>query len=211
MVYGLVKIRNSLSWVERTGIQQTGLAPHYFCCVCDRCMALTWDQAQFSRFSYSLFNDSLRKHPFLLALCRWGCFARRNGRSSVQNVPSGEERGETDVFVGYFNECYFQSETKIEPDLRLAWPWKCKCHASYFHSFKPLHPFPDFAPEIKTIICYRVFFFKEGLELNITSNLWKFWHFNSPEGYVELSNFISKSTSEYNGLPWYNCNVSKVV
>ena len=30
-----------LSWVERTGIQQTGLAPHYFCCVCDRCMALT--------------------------------------------------------------------------------------------------------------------------------------------------------------------------
>ena len=37
---------------------------------------------------------SLRKHPFLLALRRWGRFARRN-------VPSGEERGETDVFVGY--------------------------------------------------------------------------------------------------------------
>ena len=33
---------------------------------------------------------SLRKHPFLLALRRWGRFAR--------NVPSGEERGETDVF-----------------------------------------------------------------------------------------------------------------
>ena len=29
---------------------------------------------------------SLRKHPFLLALRRWG--------------PSGEERGETDVFAG---------------------------------------------------------------------------------------------------------------
>ena len=32
---------------------------------------------------------SLRKHPFLLALRRWG-----------RNVPSGEERGETDVFAG---------------------------------------------------------------------------------------------------------------
>ena len=40
---------------------------------------------------------SLRKHPFLLALRRWGRFARRNAR----NVPSGEERGETDVFAGY--------------------------------------------------------------------------------------------------------------
>ena len=36
---------------------------------------------------------SLRKHPFLLPLRRWGRFAR--------NVPSGEERGETDVFAGY--------------------------------------------------------------------------------------------------------------
>ena len=36
---------------------------------------------------------SLRKHPFLLAL-------RRCGRSSAQNVPSDEERGETDVFAG---------------------------------------------------------------------------------------------------------------
>ena len=35
---------------------------------------------------------SLRKHPFLLALRRWGRFAR--------NVPSDEERGETDVFAG---------------------------------------------------------------------------------------------------------------
>ena len=38
-------------------------------------------------------NSSLRKHPFLLAF-------RRLGRSSSRNVPSGEERGETDVFAG---------------------------------------------------------------------------------------------------------------
>ena len=39
---------------------------------------------------------SLRKHSFLLALPRalWG-------RSFARNVPSGEERGETDVFAGY--------------------------------------------------------------------------------------------------------------
>ena len=37
---------------------------------------------------------SLRKYPFLLALRRWG-------RSFPRNVPSGEERGETDVFAGY--------------------------------------------------------------------------------------------------------------
>ena len=37
-------------------------------------------------------KPSLRKHPFLHALRRWGRFAR--------NVPSGEERGETDVFAG---------------------------------------------------------------------------------------------------------------
>ena len=41
---------------------------------------------------------SLRKHPFLLALRHLGRFAR--------NVPSGEERGETDVFAGY----HFKSE-----------------------------------------------------------------------------------------------------
>ena len=40
----------------------------------------------------SMIFYSLRKHPFLLALRRWGRFAR--------NVPSGEERGETDVFAG---------------------------------------------------------------------------------------------------------------
>ena len=40
-----------------------------------------------------LEKPSLRKHPFLHALRRWGRFAR--------NVPSGEERGETDVFAGY--------------------------------------------------------------------------------------------------------------
>ena len=39
-----------------------------------------------------LEKPSLRKHPFLHALRRWGRFAR--------NVPSGEERGETDVFAG---------------------------------------------------------------------------------------------------------------
>ena len=33
--------------------------------------------------------SSLRKHPFLLALRRWGRY-----------VPSGEERGATDVFAG---------------------------------------------------------------------------------------------------------------
>ena len=36
--------------------------------------------------------SSLRKHPFVLALRRWVRFAR--------NVPSGEERGQTDVFAG---------------------------------------------------------------------------------------------------------------
>ena len=38
-----------------------------------------------------IINDSLRKHPFLLALRR---------------VPSGEEgeEGETDVFAGYIND-----------------------------------------------------------------------------------------------------------
>ena len=34
-------------------------------------------------------RSRLRKHPFLLALRRWGRF-----------VASGEERGETDVFAG---------------------------------------------------------------------------------------------------------------
>ena len=77
---------------------------------------------------------SLWKHPFLLALRRWGRFARRNVCDSVAEIPywwrksmllnksgspgvphvnlfnyrfllidfpSGEERGETDVFAGY--------------------------------------------------------------------------------------------------------------
>ena len=44
-----------------------------------------------SKNSFKFFT-SLRKHPFLLALRRWGRFAR--------NVLSGEERGETDVFAG---------------------------------------------------------------------------------------------------------------
>ena len=45
--------------------------------------------------------SSLRKHPFLLALRRWGTFRAEERRSSARNVPSGEERGETDVFAGY--------------------------------------------------------------------------------------------------------------
>ena len=45
-------------------------------------------------------SGSLRKHPFLLALRRWGHFVRRNVCDSTRNVPSGEERGETDVFAG---------------------------------------------------------------------------------------------------------------
>ena len=36
-----------------------------------------------------IINDSLRKHPFLLALRR---------------VPSGEEGGETDIFASYIND-----------------------------------------------------------------------------------------------------------
>ena len=38
---------------------------------------------------------SLRKYPFLLAL------RRSLGTSFARNVPSGEERGKTDVFAGY--------------------------------------------------------------------------------------------------------------
>ena len=30
--------------------------------------------------------DSLRKHPFLLALCRWGRFAQRNGCDSATEI-----------------------------------------------------------------------------------------------------------------------------
>ena len=45
------------------------------------------------RQSFRYVTFSLRKYPFLLALRRWGRFAR--------NVPSGEERGETDVFACY--------------------------------------------------------------------------------------------------------------
>ena len=41
------------------------------------------------RFAQMQNYLSLRKHPFLLALRRWGRF-----------VLSGEERGETDVFAG---------------------------------------------------------------------------------------------------------------
>ena len=40
---------------------------------------------------------SLRKHPFLLSLRRWGRFSARN----VPRSPSGEERGEMNVFAGY--------------------------------------------------------------------------------------------------------------
>ena len=44
-------------------------------------------------------TPSLRKHPFLLALRRWWRFSR--------NLPSGEERGETDVFAGYITSSLF--------------------------------------------------------------------------------------------------------
>ena len=58
---------------------------------------------------------SLRKHPFLLALRRWGRFARRNETSLAASqilvpdreltafllpVSQHEERGETDAFAG---------------------------------------------------------------------------------------------------------------
>ena len=47
----------------------------------------------FSKWRVNGHSSSLRKHPFLFALRRWGRVAR--------NVPSGEERGETDVSAGY--------------------------------------------------------------------------------------------------------------
>ena len=53
-------------------------------------------QYHFSILIWYCEPGSLRKHPFLLALRRWGRFAR--------NVLSGEERGETDVFEGYERE-----------------------------------------------------------------------------------------------------------
>ena len=40
-------------------------------------------------FYIVIIKDSLRKHPFLLALRR---------------VPSGEEGGETDIFASYIND-----------------------------------------------------------------------------------------------------------
>ena len=48
-------------------------------------------------------TSSLRKHPFLFALRRWGRFAR--------NVPGGEEHGETDVFAGYHTSGFRLRET----------------------------------------------------------------------------------------------------
>ena len=55
---------------------------------------------------------SLRKHPFLLALRLWGRFARRN-------VPSGEERGETDIFAGYLplQSLFFQQLSYLMYDV----------------------------------------------------------------------------------------------
>ena len=61
--------------------------------------------------------DSLRKHPFLLALRRWGRFARRNEtKRNARNVPTGEERGETDVFAGYAIDVFL-----IFPDPGSTW------------------------------------------------------------------------------------------
>ena len=55
-------------------------------------------------FSRNESQNSLRKHPFLLALRRLGRFAR--------NVPIGEERGETDVFAGLSQncQCYYKKQ-----------------------------------------------------------------------------------------------------
>ena len=50
-------------------------------------------------------SPSLRKHPFVLALRRWGCFAFLRA-----NVPSGEERGETVVFADYRSPSLFFNE-----------------------------------------------------------------------------------------------------
>ena len=50
-----------------------------------------------------------RKHPFLLALRRWGSFAR--------NAPSGEERGETDVLAGYKCSENFRSQIVFRTDI----------------------------------------------------------------------------------------------
>ena len=38
-------------------------------------------------FISSVILCSLRKHPFLLALCRWGHFTRRNVCDSVAEIP----------------------------------------------------------------------------------------------------------------------------
>ena len=39
----------------------------------------------------SLFgSSSLGKHPFLLALCRWGCFARRNDVPPRETSPAAK-------------------------------------------------------------------------------------------------------------------------
>ena len=46
---------------------------------------------------------SLRKHPFLVfpRSSSLGTFRAEERCSSARNVPSGEQRGETDVFAGY--------------------------------------------------------------------------------------------------------------
>ena len=51
------------------------------------------NQLVYVELGIDLRRGNLTKHPFLLALRRWGRFAR--------NVLRGEERGETDVFAGY--------------------------------------------------------------------------------------------------------------
>ena len=75
-------------------------------------------------------NYSLRKHPFLLALRRWGRFER--------NVPSGEERGQTDVFAGYkymYNSKSKTSWNGFEMARETNWVWnrQHKQKVSYFH------------------------------------------------------------------------------
>ena len=46
-----------------------------------------WAYAESGYFSFKCNMGSLRKHPFLLALRRWGRFARRNVCDSVTEIP----------------------------------------------------------------------------------------------------------------------------
>ena len=81
---------------------------------------LTLKPRSCQNFNITNVGYSLRKHSFLLALRRRGRFAR--------NVPSYEERGETDVFAGYVGYCGTRS----------------MCSSSSVFIVRP--PFPSFIP-----------------------------------------------------------------